>query len=233
VWAIPAYVLAEVAVTRFRLYRHGIEEALGLASAGLMIAGVGLWLSTAHPGDRQLFASIAVLTALVLLALFIRFGSLYAGIGAIAAAAVVPFTFDLSFLSTRFLDAALLAVLAAIVGRLDATAAYEFQADRYQYLEGVLLLGVYGMLNLHLYPASIAGDPLFRIGLLQQTSRYGYWATYVICWAIAAAIATIAVKRRRRTMLHAGMAMLALSFVTNKPYFGLARKSWDPILFGL
>src|SRR5262249_33562807 len=56
---------------------------------------------------------------------------------------------------------------------------------------------------------------------------------YVICWAIAAATATIAVRRRRRTMLHAGMAMLALSFVTNKPYFGLARKSWDPILFGL
>src|SRR6266566_4493532 len=87
--AALCFGLAECLVARFRVYRFGVEEALGAGAVVLVIAAVALMMSNANI-DSILAMALAI-GAVGGLLLYLRFGFVYAGVIAIACAAMIPF----------------------------------------------------------------------------------------------------------------------------------------------
>src|SRR5262245_47244772 len=83
--AIGCFLLAELLAKTFRLYRFGVEEAC--ASASVVFLAMA-----ADAGGFEDGLAIAV-ASLAALAVYLRFGYLYAALGAIACAAALPFQF--------------------------------------------------------------------------------------------------------------------------------------------
>jgi len=55
----------------------------------------------------------------------------------------------------------------------------------------------------------------------------------VCTWLIPAAGLGLAVRDKDRPLLTVSLVLAFVTLATNKPYLGLSRESWDPILFGV
>src|SRR5262245_28138366 len=104
--------VAEFLVARFRLYRFGIEEACAVAAVVFLAAG----LKFGRSGDEIVYA-VASMSAL---GIFLRFGYVYAAIGAIGCAAAIAFQLGLSGTQERAIAAAILAGI-FVIARLSRT----------------------------------------------------------------------------------------------------------------
>ena len=82
---IISYFSAEYAVTKFRFYRHGIEEALALMAMLFFCLGCGGLLSEYHLGNKQTIIAAAILCAVLAYWISLRFGFLYASFISIVA----------------------------------------------------------------------------------------------------------------------------------------------------
>jgi hypothetical protein len=60
-----------------------------------------------------------------------------------------------------------------------------------------------------------------------------YWFTFAMIWMLPAAGVWLSIHERDRPLLDTSLVMAFGTLLTNKPYLGLARKPWDPILLGL
>ncbi|MDP2320940.1 MAG: hypothetical protein Q8O42_16555 [Acidobacteriota bacterium] len=82
--------LASHLVSRYHLYRFGVEEAAALSAAGLVALGAALPITDAGVGDWPLITGLATAAAM-LFVLFRHFGYVYAAVFALVAAAALPF----------------------------------------------------------------------------------------------------------------------------------------------
>src|SRR5437867_757989 len=105
--------LAECLVAKFRLYRFGVEEALGVGAVVLVIAAVAQMMSNANI-DSVLAMALA-LGAIGGLLLYLRSGFVYAGVIAIACAAMIPFPLVHPVVVRHLLAAAILLVSFVVV----------------------------------------------------------------------------------------------------------------------
>src|SRR5438093_11415475 len=87
--AALCFGLAECLVAKFRVYRFGVEEALGVGAVVLVIAAVALMMSNAN--IDSILAMALALGAIGGLLLYLRSGFVYACVIAIACAAMIPF----------------------------------------------------------------------------------------------------------------------------------------------
>src|SRR5690349_8117282 len=85
IFAAISYAGAELAVSRYHLYRYGIEEALAACSVGLLCAGL---LSASMPGSSEFLVPAA--GAIGSLWIWHRFGLPYAFLAAMIFAVWMP-----------------------------------------------------------------------------------------------------------------------------------------------
>ena len=223
--AAVSVLCAEVLIGRFRLYRFGVEEACAAGAAVLVAAGSALVASpwtVATSSDRQVFIALLAGSAAAF-AVYRRYGYVYAAVGALLCVSLAPFHLPLSNTVQRLLAAALLG--GCFLGTRTKRRRYgdEFPGDEHATIQASAWLGLYAALNLHLFPRSVARQPVALF----------YWFTYAMIWILPAAGLGLSIRDRDRPLLAASLVMGLATLSTNKPYLGAAREPWDPILLGL
>lgn len=231
--AVLCYALGEFLIRWFRLYRFGVEEAL-LAGAVVQFSN-GLYLVMPEQlgfftHDRA-FAACCVAAALCTW-LYRRCGYLYAAFTAIVALSVAVGCLALPERSTRLWLAWLYCLLLAVTLLRDEP---EHEKDDRMFVRAALFLWTYLVLNLRLN--EIANVPGFsgRLPLRQGeaiATDFFYWTTFALIWILPAAGMFWGVKRRQRPILAASSVMALITVMTNKPYLGWQRHSWDATILG-
>jgi hypothetical protein len=105
----------------------------------------------------------------------------------------------------------------------------EFPGDEYSTIQAGAWAGAFAFLNLRLLSVGLPFSP--PLSALSLPSLF-YWFTYATIWLIPAIGLFLAVRDKDRPLLDVNVVMALLTLVTNKPYLGLARQTWDPIVFG-
>lgn len=219
-----SYKIADLLVTHYRLYRFGIEEAAAVVSILFVGAAGALFASEllGSSGDSVIVAAL-VSGAAMSLAVFLRFGYVYAAVAAMILAATVPFVPGDSDMAHRLLSIAVLAVAFVFMRRARREHGAEFPGDTYAILEATAWAGIYLITNLQI--SSWISTP-------ERDSTF-YWITYGACWLLPAAGLWLAVRERHRLLLDVSAIMAIVTLTTNKPYLGAARQVWDPVVFGV
>ena len=235
--ALVCIGLAELLVARFRFYRFGVEEALAVASVLLLSISGGVLISTLHivrPGD------VALATGLLLgaaggLGIYRRFGFVYAAIGGMACAALIPFQLSFSLAIRHLLAAAFLASAFLVVRSKRLRYRDDYPGDDYGLLQAAAWGGLYITLNLQLTGTRI--DRFFyefTHGMAAwQNEGFFYWSTYVTTWVLPVVGLRLGIREKDRPLIDINLAMALVTLLTNKAYLGRAEHTWDPILLGV
>ena len=100
--------------------------------------------------------------------------------------------------------------------------------------EAFLWLGIYLAINLQLssldLPRQWSGggaNPAFEF------ASWFYWTTWVLIWLLPPLVLARGIRQKDRFILAVGGIAAILTFITNKPYLGWPRHTWDPMLLGL
>lgn len=223
IFAAISYAAAELAVRAARLYRYGIEEALAACSVGFLCAGM-LEART----EFLVPASGAILS----LWIWHRFGLPYAPLAAMIFVVWLPSYFTGSpsaqhLIVAGFYAAGLLTVI-AVRPRHRLT----YLNGRFSIAEALLWLGIYLAINLQLSSASL---PWHWWGSSRTTADFSapfYWTTWVLTWCLPPVVLARGVRVKDRFVIAVGAIAAILTLVTNKPYLGWERHTWDPMLLG-
>lgn len=220
--AAASVALAEVLIGSLRLYRFGIEEACAVGAAVLAAAGCGLAAEPFANGvvERQIIVALAVGAAAGFV-LFRRFGYVYTAVAAMACAAVVPFQLGGSPAAHRLFAALILGICAVVARAKYRADGDDFPGADYAALQGAAIVGLYAVMNLRLFDET---GPLTGVF---------YWCTYALIWIVPVVGLVAAIRDRDRLLLDVSLGLALATLVTNKPYLGLEREPWDPILLGL
>ena len=109
---------------------------------------------------------------------------------------------------------------------------FDYLEDVYSLSESFLWLGLYLVFNLKISAFSLAslwGSPTrFTSG----SAGSFYWTTWVFIWCLPPLILARGIRQKDRFILAVGAITTVLTLVTNKPYLGWQRHTWDPILLG-
>jgi hypothetical protein len=216
VFAAGCVALAEYLIRAYRWYRHGVEEALAAAAVLLFVVST---LALTWPAQRPLVPWLV--GAAGGFAVYRRYGFVYAAIAALACTAAIPFQFQLSPAVQRSLAAALLGAAGVTARAKRLHYGDDYPGDEYGDLQAAALAGVYLALNVQLTPNWYA------------VSGWFYWLTYVGIWIVPVAGLYVGAREKDRMLIDVGLALLVMTLVTNKPYLGWERHTWDPCLLGV
>jgi hypothetical protein len=218
--AAMCYALAEYVIRRFRVYRFGVDEALAVCAVVLISIGaiaVADQNGVSRTVELTIIAGLAA-AAIGALAVFRRFGYLYAAIAFVICLAVLPFQFRLSLPVERALGALVFVIVIVVSRYRRRTFGDDFPGDDYGWIQAVASAGLYLDLNLRI-TASV-------------TSGRFYWFTFALVWLIPLCALVMALRDRDRPLLDVSIAALLVTVAMNKSYLGLSQQPWDPIIFG-
>jgi hypothetical protein len=218
--AAGATLAAEFLINRLRFFRFGVEEAGAVSAVALVTGGIVLLMSD----WRQLPATaLLVVASAACLASYARYGYRYMALGAMAGAAIVAFTLELSAPIARSLSAAVLLLIFLAVRTLRHASEEEYLQDEFRLIESAAWLGLYLVVNLQLsFDLSQSSYP-----------RPFFLATYGAIWILPVAGLVMGTRGRERLMIWANLVAALLTLATNKSYLGWERHTWDPILLGV
>jgi uncharacterized membrane protein YgcG len=233
IFAAVSYAAAELAASR-GLYRYGIEEALAICSVALLCAGLYIILSSngnSPKSDGTEFL-IPAIGAIASLAVWMRFGVPYTFLAAMIFVAWLSDCLASSHSAQRMIIAVFYTTGLIIVTRLQSRSNFASLRRQYSTVEALLWLGVYLTFNLQL--SSI--DPLTNWWVNPRSffafPNAFYWATWVLTWCIPAAVLFRGLRRKDRWVIAVGGVVATLTLITNTPYLGWERHTWDPMLLG-
>jgi hypothetical protein len=217
--------LAEYLVATFRCYRFGVEEALAVAAVVLLsICGVEL-VSRPFTGARPLPSLVALIVGSAGgFGLYRRFGFVYAALGSMACAAAVPFQVDLPSALQRAVAAAVCASIFFIARSKRVAYRDDYPGDEYGAVQAAAWAALYCVLNVQL-----TGGP----GGWHAVDGWFYWSTYVVTWVLPIIGLALGIGDKDRELMDVSIVMALVTLLTNKPYLGWPRRTWDPILLGL
>lgn len=225
IFSALVYAAAESAVSEARLYRHGIEEALGLSAIGLFCAGLQVaFFSASNYGTKPSGLQFLVPAAGVLASLWIwhRFGRRYTFPLAMIFAIWLPGCWTSSPWAQHLIVALLYAAGLIAVTAIRPRYRFTYLDDAWSIAEASLWLGIALAANLKL---PIPG------GAAQFPNPF-YWATWALIWCLPPIILARGLRLKDRFVIWAGGIAAILTLVTNKPYLGWPRQTWDPMLLG-
>jgi len=234
IFTAVSYTAAEVAVNQARLYRYGIDEALAVCSVAFLCIGLGLAFFSAVPySSREIQFVIPAVGAIASLWIWYRFNLWYAFPAAMIFAIFLPGYWTPSqsaqhvFLSVFY--AAGLICIAAVRSRHR----FDYLEKAYSLSEAFLWLGIYLAFNLKISEFSL----LLHLGSPRRfTSEFAapfYWTTWVLIWCLPPLILTRGVRQKDRFIIAVGAITTVLTLITNKPYLGWERHTWDPMVLGI
>jgi hypothetical protein len=220
VGAGACFATAQWSITSYKLYRFGVEEAAAIAAA--VFAVVSGWLLLNEQWSIATLYAFAAAT-IVSLALYRRFGFVYAGVAAVFFATCVVFDLQQSDTFRRLFAMILLLTIFFFSRERRQDHDWDFPADTYAAFEAVAWAGLYLVANLKISDWLSQPDDVMQF----------YWATYGLIWLLPAAGLAFAIADRHRLMLDANIVLAILTLSTNKAYLGAASKPWDPLVFGV
>jgi hypothetical protein len=225
IFAAISYAAAELAVSQARLYRYGIEEALAACSVGFLCAGMQSVLSSGY---------FLVPAAGAILSLWIwhRFGLFYAFLAAMIFVVWLPGYWTSSHSAQHLIVAAFYAAGLLIVAALRPRHRLTYLDAGYSITEAMLWLGIYLAINLQLSSLNLLGQWWGRLQTTTEFSRPFYWGTWVLIWCLPPFVLARGLRLKDRFVIAVGAIAAILTLVTNKPYLGWQRHTWDPMLLG-
>ena len=237
IFAAVCYVAAELAVSQAHLYRYGIEESLAVCSVGFLYAGMQAALFSGRPYSPKLDGVHFLVPAaggVFSLWIWRRFGLWYAFLAAMVFALFLP-SYWTSSHSAQHVIVALLYVIGVIcVTALRSHHHFDYIGDEYSLVEAFLWLGIYLAINLQLSSLDLRAQ-WWGIGTTaaSEFARSFYWTTWVLIWCLPPVVLARGVRQKDRFVIAAGAIVAILTFVSNKPYLGWPRHTWDPMLLGI
>jgi hypothetical protein len=227
--AVASLFLGEFLITRFRLYRFGVEEAAAAAAASLAALAVGILAfsrNVAMEAELGIFLTL-IAGAIAAFAIYLRFGYIYAAAVSMLCMFAAPFAMDWPPVIQRLSCEGLFLAVFLIARRKSFETGDEFPGDEYSAIQAMAWLGLYSSFNLRL--------PLLQQFTFMTADARGafYWLTYMVIWILPVIGLFLALRHRQRLLLDVSLITALLTLATNKPYLGIARQTWDPILLGV
>jgi hypothetical protein len=236
--AVVCYAAAEVAVSQFRLYRYGIEEALAACSVGFLCLGIDLAFFSklpysVTPGGAQFLVPATG----VVLSLWIwhRFGHSYAFLAAMIFVLFLSARWTpVNYWAQHVIVASLYAIGLICVTGVGSRHRFDYLRETYSLAEAFLWLGIYLAINLKLLSLSVPAR-LWGIGPrdFSELARTFYWTTWVLIWCLPPVVLMRGIRQKDRFVMAVGAIVAILTFVSNKPYLGWPRHTWDPMVLGI
>jgi hypothetical protein len=236
IFAAASYAAAEVAASRARLYRYGIEEALAVCSVVFLCLGIYAAFFSGRPFSSQVGAEMLVVPAAgAVFSLWIwrRLGFSYAFLAAMIFVLFPPGYWSPSQSVQRVIIVAFYAIGLICVNAMRSGHRFDYLDEDYSLVEALLWLGVYLTINLQL---SSLGLVTRWLGGSPATSGFAkpfYWATWVLIWCLPPVVLARGVRQKDRSVIAVGAITAILTLISNKPYLGWPRHTWDPMLLGL
>ena len=236
IFAVVCYAGAEVAVSQSRLYRYGIEEALAVCSVGFLCAGMQAALfSGSHYSPKPDTAQLVVPAAGAVFSLWIwrRFGFSYAFLAAMILAIFLPGYWTLSHPAQHLIVVLFYASALVGVAAVRSRHRFDYLDEGYSLVEALLWLGIYLAINLQLSSFDLSAQWWRGTRAVSEFARPFYWTTWVLIWCLPPIVLARGVRQKDRFVIAVGAIIVILTFVTNKPYLGWQRHTWDPMLLGM
>lgn len=237
IFAAVCYGAAEVAVSQTRLYRYGIEEALVVCSVGFLCVGMQMALfsgSAYSPGRHGAQIMVPAAGAVFSLWIWRRFGLLYACLAAMIFVLFLPSYWTSSQSAQHVIVAVFYAAGPIFVALVHPRHRFDYLDAEYSFVEALGWLGIYLAINLKL--SSLNMFPQWwgvATGDTSGFSRPFYWATWVLIWCLPPVVLARGVRQKNRFVIVAGVIAAILTLISNKPYLGWQRHTWDPMLLGI
>jgi hypothetical protein len=110
---------------------------------------------------------------------------------------------------------------------------FDYLEDAYSLSEAFLWLGIYLVLNLKISALRLPSQWWSNTWISSEFAVPFYWTTWVLIWCLPPLILTRGIRQKDRFIIAVGAITTVLTLVTNKPYLGWQRHTWDPILLGI
>jgi uncharacterized membrane protein YgcG len=234
IFAAISYAAAEFAVLRGRLYRYGIEEALATCSVGFLCVGMQFALfsgpSSSKPNGTEFL--VPATGAIAALWIWRRFGLPYAFLATMIFVLWLPDYCTSSHSAQHLIVAAFYAAGLMSVAAVRSRHRFTYLDEGYSIVEALLWLGIYLALNLKLSPVNLPGQWWGGPETATEFSKTFYWTTWVLTLCLPATVVARGLHRKDRFVIAVGGITVILTLVTNKPYLGWQRHTWDPMLLG-
>jgi len=111
---------------------------------------------------------------------------------------------------------------------------FDWSESDFSLAEAFLWLGIYLAINLQLSSLDmlrrwwgVGTNPAFEF------ASWCYWTTWVLTWLLPPVVIARGIRLKDRFVLAVGAIVAVLTLVTNKPYLGWPRHTWDPMLMGM
>jgi hypothetical protein len=237
IFAAVCYAAAEAAASQARLYRYGIEEALAVCSVIFLCVGMQLAFFSRRPYSPKPDEVQSLVPAVgVLFSLWIwrRFGLWYAFLAAMIFAMLMPDYWTSSHSAQHVSVALLYAIGLICVAAVRPRHGFDYLADAYSLAEAFLWLGIYLTINLQLSWLNLHEQWMgIRTITASEFARPFYWTTWVLIWCLPPIVLARGIRQKDRFVIAVGAIVAILTFVSNKPYLGWPRHTWDPMLLGV
>jgi hypothetical protein len=233
VFAAVCYAAAEFAVFQADLYRYGIEEALAACSVGFLCAGIELVFFSDSPTPHRAQFLVPAIGALFSLWIWRRFGLWYAFLAAMIFLIFLPGYFTSLHAAQHVTVAAFYAIGLICVAAVRSRHRFDYLDDAYSLVEAFLWLGIYLAINLQLWSLTYAARWWGSARVVSDFATPFYWTTWVLIWCLPPLVLTRGVRKKDRFVIAVGAIVVVLTFVTNKPYLGWPRHTWDPMILGI
>ena len=103
----------------------------------------------------------------------------------------------------------------------------------YSLVEAFLWLGIYLAINLQLSSLNLRAQWWGGTRAASEFARPFYWTTWVLIWCLPPIVLARGIRQKDRFVIAVGAIVAVLTFVSNKPYLGWPRHTWDPMLLGI
>ena len=236
IFTAVCYTAAEVAVSQARLYRYGVEEALAVCSVGFLCAGMQAALFGGRPYSSTPDAAQSLVPAAgaaFSLWIWLRFGRSYAFLAAMVFVVFLPGYWTSSHSAQHLMVAAFYAI--GLVGMVVVRSRHRFDYldEGYSLVEALLWVGIYAAINLKLSSLDMPTPWWSGTRAASEFARPIYWTTWVLIWCLPPIVLARGIRQKDRFVIAVGAIVAVLTFVTNKPYLGWPRHTWDPMLLGI
>ncbi|MGB9205239.1 MAG: hypothetical protein WCB94_14870 [Terriglobales bacterium] len=236
IFAGVCYAAAEAAVSQARLYRYGIEEALAVCAVGFLCAGMQLALFSGSPYSSRpdaVQSLVPAAGAVFSLWTWRRFGLSYLFIAAMIFVLFLPGYWTQSPSAQRLIVAAFYATGLAGVAAARSRHRFDYLDEAYSLVEAFLWLGIYLTINLQLSSLNLSARWWDGTRAGSEFARPFYWGTWVAIWCLPPIVLARGVRQKDRFVIAVGAIVAILTLISNKPYLGWPRHTWDPMLLGI
>ena len=110
---------------------------------------------------------------------------------------------------------------------------FDYLDEAYSLVEALLWLGIYLAINLQLSSLDLPEQWWGRTRPASEFARPFYWTTWVLIWCLPPIVLARGIRQKDRFVITVGAIVATLTFVSNKPYLGWPRHTWDPMLLGI